>query len=611
MKRLSAIVLVLLVALVPYLSAGKASTLAFQDPASESPVSTEPVEIPTATSEPVLPASTEAAEIPTPYKNIAIGDQVMVDVVLLNVRNASSLSGSVVAQLAQGATHTVLDGPIESGGYVWVLLGLPNGSEGWAAAQFLSRVEGGAATSTPSTGGQPTATPNRNPRPGDQIEVDTDILNVRSGPGTSFSVVTQVADGQRFTVLEGPQSGSGYSWVKLDLPGSTDGWAATSFLRVTSLAGPTNTPPPSATPTQTRTPTSTATPSAAATTTPTLTGSETATATPTLTRTPTATSTPSRTPTVSGTKTAGQFAPGDRIAATTGVNIRSGAGTTYGVLRVASSGEQGTVETGNTPGGSYQWVRVKFSSVTGWVAANFITHMSMTTPTPTASTSLVTVALNCSSDPERITVTNGNSSAIVILSIGTRYQPGSNEPFTLVQTLGAGQSRTYLSGAGASGSFRLTSSYILTDSAGAAEGVNVVTSAGTVTKNCPAATSAERWVEVDLSSQYMRVWQGDTLVSGTYVSTGRYGFDTPVGTYRTWLKYVSQTMYGCIQGECYNVPNVPYVHYFTYEGHALHGAYWHNNFGVRMSHGCVNLPVPFSEWLYYWLPMGARVVVHQ
>ena len=38
--------------------------------------------------------------------------------------------------------------------------------------------------------------------------------------------------------------------------------------------------------------------------------------------------------------------------------------------------------------------------------------------------------------------------------------------------------------------------------------------------------------------------------------------------------------------------------YFTNEGHAFHGTYWHNNFGTPMSHGCVNLPMDVAEWMY-------------
>ena len=59
----------------------------------------------------------------------------------------------------------------------------------------------------------------------------------------------------------------------------------------------------------------------------------------------------------------------------------------------------------------------------------------------------------------------------------------------------------------------------------------------------------------------------------------------------------------------YNVPEVPNVMYFTDYGHAIHGTYWHNNFGVPMSHGCINLPLDVSDWMYQWLSVGARVEI--
>jgi lipoprotein-anchoring transpeptidase ErfK/SrfK len=69
-------------------------------------------------------------------------------------------------------------------------------------------------------------------------------------------------------------------------------------------------------------------------------------------------------------------------------------------------------------------------------------------------------------------------------------------------------------------------------------------------------------------------------------------------------------MEGVINGEYYDVPSVPWVMYFTDLGHALHGTYWHNNFGQTMSHGCVNLPMDFAEWLYGWADIGTRVEIH-
>lgn len=120
----------------------------------------------------------------------------------------------------------------------------------------------------------------------------------------------------------------------------------------------------------------------------------------------------------------------------------------------------------------------------------------------------------------------------------------------------------------------------------------------------------ELWFEINLSEQYMTVWVGNEVILGTYVSTGREGFDTPPGTFYINTKLESQTMEGVLGGEYYNVPDVPWVMYFTDVGHAIHGAYWHNNFGSVMSHGCVNLPVDTAAYLYSITPIGTRVEIH-
>ena len=63
-------------------------------------------------------------------------------------------------------------------------------------------------------------------------------------------------------------------------------------------------------------------------------------------------------------------------------------------------------------------------------------------------------------------------------------------------------------------------------------------------------------------------------------------------------------------GPGYYLPNVPYVMYFTSEGYAIRGTYWHHNFGRPMSHGCVNLPTPAAQWMYNSAPMGTTVWIH-
>ena len=116
-------------------------------------------------------------------------------------------------------------------------------------------------------------------------------------------------------------------------------------------------------------------------------------------------------------------------------------------------------------------------------------------------------------------------------------------------------------------------------------------------------------IVVSISHQLLWAYKGDQVVLSSYVSTGRAGFDTPVGSFAVLSKLPSQTMAGVIGGEYYNVPDVPDVMYFTNEGHALHGTYWHNNFGTPMSHGCVNLPMDVAAWLYDWAPVDTPVQI--
>ncbi len=127
----------------------------------------------------------------------------------------------------------------------------------------------------------------------------------------------------------------------------------------------------------------------------------------------------------------------------------------------------------------------------------------------------------------------------------------------------------------------------------------------------PMGKYGPKWVDVDLSDQTMTAYEGDTPVYTSRVSSGTYDHPTVVGTYRVYAKYVTAKMEGG-QGtsEYYYIPDVPYTMYF-YGGYALHGAYWHNNFGHPMSHGCVNLPVDVAKWMFDWAPIGTMVVTHE
>ncbi len=121
---------------------------------------------------------------------------------------------------------------------------------------------------------------------------------------------------------------------------------------------------------------------------------------------------------------------------------------------------------------------------------------------------------------------------------------------------------------------------------------------------------SERWIDVALSTQTLVAYEGDIPVFETLVSSGLPQYPTVTGQFRIWLRYESQTMDGRRLGYDYYLEDVPYVQYF-FEDYALHGTYWHNNFGRPMSHGCVNLSTPDAEWLFNFAEYGTVVYVHE
>lgn len=121
----------------------------------------------------------------------------------------------------------------------------------------------------------------------------------------------------------------------------------------------------------------------------------------------------------------------------------------------------------------------------------------------------------------------------------------------------------------------------------------------------PPVVEGDRWIDVDLSAQRLYAYQGNTLIASFIVSTGTAQHPTVTGRYHIYLKL----LYTDMAGPGYYLPDVPYTMYF-YKGYAIHGTYWHNNFGVPMSHGCVNMRIDDAAWLYSWAPLGTLVNVH-
>lgn len=154
--------------------------------------------------------------------------------------------------------------------------------------------------------------------------VTTDVLRLRSGPSTGFAIVARMYRGETVTVLEGPTNG--FYRVRY---GTLEGWASADYLTVTPSSTPTPTP----------------------------------------------------TPPPGGT--------GTGIATVKeNLNLRSGPGTTYQVLRVMPRGATVTIRTGPTDG----WYQVDYQGLTGWASAQYLTVGTTTTP-PSTGTKTATIAV--------------------------------------------------------------------------------------------------------------------------------------------------------------------------------------------------------------------------
>lgn len=119
----------------------------------------------------------------------------------------------------------------------------------------------------------------------------------------------------------------------------------------------------------------------------------------------------------------------------------------------------------------------------------------------------------------------------------------------------------------------------------------------------------KKLITVDRGKQMLYAWEGGRIINQTPVSTGMYYTPTLRGSFKIYRKVPMQDMRGRYAPyPPYHIKNVPNVMYYS-GAYAIHGTYWHNSFGYRASHGCVNVPVAFSGWLYNWADMGTRVEV--
>ena len=109
-----------------------------------------------------------------------------------------------------------------------------------------------------------------------------------------------------------------------------------------------------------------------------------------------------------------------------------------------------------------------------------------------------------------------------------------------------------------------------------------------------------RWIAVDLYEQVLTAYQDGQLVFATLIASGLPQWDTNIGLFRIWSRSTSMAMSGAMgKPDFYSLQAVPWVMFFDNDI-SLHGTYWHDGFGYKHSHGCVNMSITDAHWVFDW-----------
>lgn len=119
----------------------------------------------------------------------------------------------------------------------------------------------------------------------------------------------------------------------------------------------------------------------------------------------------------------------------------------------------------------------------------------------------------------------------------------------------------------------------------------------------------EKLIKVDIKNQTLEYYSGEKLLDSFLISSGIKGMDTPLGDFKVLDKVLSKQYGGA--GYNFYYPNTKWNLHFTTKKYRyyIHGAYWHNNFGHKMSHGCVNVSYADMEPLYSWTDVGTKIMI--
>ncbi len=132
----------------------------------------------------------------------------------------------------------------------------------------------------------------------------------------------------------------------------------------------------------------------------------------------------------------------------------------------------------------------------------------------------------------------------------------------------------------------------------------------------PTVPPEDKRIEVDLTRQVVTCYERDMPVFSTRCATGasfidaegvQHDFFTPPGSYRVLFKRPSRRMQGgSTPKDAYDLPGVPWCTFITGDGVAIHGTYWHNDYGHPRSHGCINVTIDAARWIFRWVHPFSR-----
>jgi len=110
----------------------------------------------------------------------------------------------------------------------------------------------------------------------------------------------------------------------------------------------------------------------------------------------------------------------------------------------------------------------------------------------------------------------------------------------------------------------------------------------------------DKLIQISIAEQTLTCFEGETPVFQTGIGSGLWDTATPRGNFRVIYKRPTRRMQGGEGSEEYDLPGVAFPVYFTWSGVAIHGTYWHNDYGRRHSHGCINVTNQAARWVFRW-----------